>query len=35
MLDISDRIAWVRDGKIEKFQKRYELDIKEGKLNVK
>lgn len=35
MLDVSDRIAWVRDGKIEKFQKRSELDIKEGKMNVR
>ncbi len=35
MLDISDRIAWVRDGRIEKFQKRSELEIKEGRMDVK
>ncbi|HBC88458.1 MAG TPA: ABC transporter [Lentisphaeria bacterium] len=34
MLDISDRIAWVRDGQIEKFQKRSELEIKEGEMHV-
>ncbi len=34
MLDISDRIAWVRDGRIERFQKRSEIEIKEGKMNV-
>ena len=35
MLDISDRIAWVRDGQIDKFQDRKDLDIEEGKMNVK
>ncbi len=34
MLDISDRIAWVRDGRIEKFQKRSDLEIKEGEMHV-
>jgi putative ABC transport system ATP-binding protein len=35
MLDVSDRIAWVRDGAIERFQRRAELEIKEGTMNVK
>ena len=30
MLAISDRIAWVRDGRIERFQRRDELEITEG-----
>ena len=34
MLAASDRIAWVRDGKIEKFQDRSEIDIKEGEMRV-
>ena len=35
MLDISDRIAWVRDGTIERYQRRDELDIEEGEMHVK
>lgn len=34
MLKVSDRIAWIRDGEVERFQKRDELDIKEGRMNV-
>ena len=32
MLSVSDRIAWIRDGKLERYQKRDELDIKEGNI---
>jgi putative ABC transport system ATP-binding protein len=35
MLDVSDRIAWVRDGRIERFQDRAELDIREGEMHVR
>jgi len=35
MLAISDRIAWVRDGRIERFQRRDELEIREGTMDVK
>ena len=35
MLAISDRIAWVRDGRIERIQDRAELDIKEGEMHVR
>lgn len=35
MLTISDRIAWVRDGLIERYQLRSEIDIKEGEMHVK
>ena len=30
MLDISDRVIWIRDGKLEKVQLRADLDIKVG-----
>ena len=35
MLAVSDRIAWVRDGKIERFQDRDEIHIKEGEMRVR
>jgi len=35
MLSVSDRIAWVRDGQIERIQNRDELDIEEGEMRVK
>jgi len=35
MLSISDRIAWVRDGRIERFQDRDELDIEEGEMRAR
>ena len=34
MLAASDRIAWVRDGKIDRIQNRDEIDIKEGAMHV-
>jgi putative ABC transport system ATP-binding protein len=33
MLDVSDRILWIKDGRVEKIQRRSELDIRIG--NVK
>ena len=35
MLNISDRIAWVRDGRIERIQDRSEINITQGEMNVK
>lgn len=35
MLAVSDRIAWVRDGKIDRIQDRSEITIKEGEMHVK
>ena len=32
MLDVSDRILWIRDGSVEKIQRRSELDIRLGKV---
>ncbi|MEI6810206.1 MAG: ABC transporter ATP-binding protein, partial [bacterium] len=34
MLAVSDRIAWLRDGKLERFQSRSEINIKEGTMHV-
>ncbi len=34
MLAASDRIAWVRDGKIDRIQSRDEIEIKEGAMHV-
>ena len=34
MLDISDRIAWVRDGQIDRIQNRDEIEIEEGEMHV-
>ena len=33
MLDVSDRILWIRDGSVEKIQLRSELDIRLGKIS--
>jgi putative ABC transport system ATP-binding protein len=35
MLSVSDRIAWLTDGVIERYVKRDELDIREGHTNVR
>jgi len=35
MLTVSDRIAWVRDGQIERIENRDELNIEEGEMRVK
>jgi len=32
MLDVSDRVVWIRDGKIERIEHRAELDIRIGKM---
>jgi putative ABC transport system ATP-binding protein len=32
MIDISDRIVWIRDGKIERIQERSEIDLKVGQM---
>jgi putative ABC transport system ATP-binding protein len=32
MLNVSDQVVWIRDGRIEKIQQRSELDIKTGGL---
>ena len=32
MIDVSDRIVWIRDGKIERIEERAELDIKVGEM---
>jgi len=32
MLDVSDRILWIRDGAVERLQRRSELDIRVGKV---
>lgn len=34
MLAISDRIAWVRDGQIDRIQNRDEIEIEEGEMHV-
>jgi putative ABC transport system ATP-binding protein len=34
MLAVSDRIAWIRDGKVERYQKREDIEIKEGHARV-
>jgi len=34
MLSVSDRIAWIRDGQVERYQKRDEIEITEGKADV-
>jgi len=30
MIDISDRVVWVRDGKIDKIEDRQSVDVKVG-----
>jgi len=32
MIDVSDRVVWIRDGKIERIEGRSEIDLKVGKL---
>jgi len=32
MLDISDRVIWVRDGQVERIENRADLDIKVGEV---
>jgi len=32
MIDVSDRIVWIRDGRIERIEKRAEIDLKVGEL---
>jgi putative ABC transport system ATP-binding protein len=32
MLDVSDRIIWIRDGAVDKIEQRSELDIAVGTL---
>lgn len=32
MLDVSDRVVWIRDGKIERIEDREDLDIKVGQM---
>jgi putative ABC transport system ATP-binding protein len=32
MLDISDRIAWIRDGKLERLEERANVKITTGKM---
>ncbi len=34
MLDVSDRIIWIRDGKVEKIERREDIEIKTGGMNV-
>ena len=34
MLNVSDRIVWIRDGRIEKVQERSEIDIRVGAVTV-
>jgi putative ABC transport system ATP-binding protein len=35
MLDLSDRIAWIRDGQVERFRKRSEIAITEGRADAR
>ncbi len=35
MLDLSDRIAWIRDGQVERFRDRSEITITEGRADAK
>ena len=32
MLDVSDRIIWIRDGRIDRIERREDLDLKVGEL---
>jgi len=34
MLDVSDRILWIRDGKIQRLEERHNLDIKVGGISA-
>ena len=33
MLDVSDRILWIRDGKVERLEERKNLDIQVGAID--
>jgi len=35
MLSVSDRIAWIRDGRLDRFQRRDEIEITEGHIGAK
>jgi len=35
MLDVSDRIVWIRDGRIDRIERREDLDLKVGELEGK
>jgi putative ABC transport system ATP-binding protein len=35
MLDICDRVVWVRDGKVERVEKREDLNIQVGSMDEK
>jgi putative ABC transport system ATP-binding protein len=30
MIDVSDRVVWIRDGKIERIQERADIDLQVG-----
>jgi len=34
MLNVSDQVVWIRDGRIDKIQAREELDIRTGGLET-
>jgi len=34
MLDVSDRIVWIRDGQIAKIEERADIEIKIGEMAV-
>jgi putative ABC transport system ATP-binding protein len=34
MLKVSDRVVWVRDGKIERVERREDLDIQLGSIEL-
>jgi putative ABC transport system ATP-binding protein len=34
MLANSDRVVWIRDGRVDKIEKRADLDIREGKIAI-
>ena len=35
MLAVSDRVVWIRDGRIDKIESRDQLDISIGAINTK
>ena len=32
MIDVSDRVVWIRDGKIERIEERADIDVKVGEM---
>jgi putative ABC transport system ATP-binding protein len=32
MIDVSDRVVWIRDGKIERIEEREKLELKVGEI---